>query len=63
MERQRNKRERKKGRVTEKYEECYVNHVTRKTKATMVRRCNTKGFGGQLGYLWAVLCRFPPAKL
>ena len=50
----------------EKYEECYVNHVTachEKTKATMVRRRNTKGFGGQLGYLWAVLCRFPPAKL
>lgn len=38
-------------------------HIKTETMATMVRHCNTKGFGGWLGYLWAVLCRFPPAKL
>lgn len=29
----------------------------------MVSQHFTKGFGGQVGYLRTVLCRFPPAKL
>lgn len=29
----------------------------------MVSQHVTKGFGGQVGYLRTVLCRFPPAKL
>lgn len=32
-------------------------------KAEVVSQRFAKGFGGQVGYLGAVLCRFPPAKL